>query len=253
MAARITMSLLAMALVVAACQTPTTGPNGHSPTSPVEGTASPTTTTEASTLTVKASDYPENLIAFSRLINYVRFFHPSDEAAETDWALFTLASLEAVEQAGNPDALAALLETQIQSVAPSVRVFPTTNPPSLEAIQPPDNANQAKAWLHRGVGTAEVVSSSRVFSSERIVVSADPVDWPDWFPSPATPLKVDLGSGVSALVPLAVYAVDGVTAPTPVTPGVAWLDAEPPLLAYGDSSRDDRATRCKPNADGKGG
>lgn len=37
----------------------------------------------------------ENLVAFTRLLGYVRHLHPSDEAAATDWNTFAASSLPA--------------------------------------------------------------------------------------------------------------------------------------------------------------
>ena len=38
-----------------------------------------------------------NLRAFTQLLGYVRYFHPSDEAAEADWETFAIAGIRAVE------------------------------------------------------------------------------------------------------------------------------------------------------------
>ena len=43
----------------------------------------------------------ENLVAFTRLLGYVRYFHPSSEAARTDWNEFSISGVRAVESATN--------------------------------------------------------------------------------------------------------------------------------------------------------
>lgn len=65
----------------------------------------------------------ENLVAFTRLLGYVRFFHPSDEAAQTDWGAFAIAGVRAIEGATTPKAEAAALEALFAPVAPTVRVY----------------------------------------------------------------------------------------------------------------------------------
>src|SRR5207249_10266216 len=52
----------------------------------------------------------DNLVAFTKLLGYVRCFHPSDEAAATKWDLFAIDCVPAVEQAKTPAELAAGLE-----------------------------------------------------------------------------------------------------------------------------------------------
>src|SRR5262249_1901287 len=47
-----------------------------------------------------------NLIAFTRLLGYVRHFHPSDEAAATKWDSFAVQGMLSVEDAKTPDELA---------------------------------------------------------------------------------------------------------------------------------------------------
>src|SRR3954447_25290908 len=41
----------------------------------------------------------DNVVAFTRLLGHVRYFHPSDEAAATDWERFALDGLPVVEKA----------------------------------------------------------------------------------------------------------------------------------------------------------
>src|SRR5436190_3990268 len=66
-----------------------------------------------------------NLIAFTRLLGYVRHFHPSDEAAATKWDKFAVQGVLAVESAKDASELARSLEKVFRPIAPTVRVFPT--------------------------------------------------------------------------------------------------------------------------------
>ena len=47
-----------------------------------------------------------NLIAFTKLYGYIRFFHPSDAAAAVKWDDFAIAGLEHIEGAKTADELA---------------------------------------------------------------------------------------------------------------------------------------------------
>ncbi len=73
---------------------------------------------------------PDNLVAFARLLGYVRYFHPSDQAAATDWDRFAIDGVRAVEGAKDPESLARILERLFGPIAPSVRIFPTGKPPA---------------------------------------------------------------------------------------------------------------------------
>ena len=60
---------------------------------------------------------------YLRLLGYVRFFHPSDEAARADWDAFTIAGIAAVE-AADPRNLAETLHRLFAPVAPTLRHRP---------------------------------------------------------------------------------------------------------------------------------
>lgn len=99
----------------------------------------------------------DNLVAFTRLLGYVRYFHPSDEAAAADWEAFARAGVEAVEGAAGPGELAAVLEELFTPLAPTVQVFPSGQElPLPPALAPPQGA-EAKviSWRHYGVGLGD--------------------------------------------------------------------------------------------------
>src|SRR3989442_3654947 len=72
----------------------------------------------------------ENLVAFTRLLGYVRHFHPSDEAAATDWNAFTIAAVDTVESAQSGAALATTLRALFLPIAPTLRI--DTRPVSID-------------------------------------------------------------------------------------------------------------------------
>jgi C-terminal processing protease CtpA/Prc len=200
----------------------------------------------------------DNLIAFARLLGYVRYFHPSDQAAATDWDRFAIDGVRAVEGAKDPDDLARILERIFHPIAPSVRVFPTGKPPAdaqgkdagpgqpagKEAGTEKKGAKRL-AWLHIGVG----LGRSPVYSSQRIDPrSNQPNVKPKLadasLPDPAKPYRADLGGGVSCSVPTAVTADDTGTLPRPDS--AAQANSAPlvtPRPAGFQPSGNDRATR----------
>lgn len=149
----------------------------------------------------------ENITSFVRLLGYVRHFHPSDEAAATDWDAFTTESLRRAENAKNASELAGILESLFRPIAPTVRVYPTGKSLKLAGeLTPPPSQQSLKvvSWQHVGYGHKN--SQAYGYRSERIssdvTTGTAAVDAPD----PRQPFRADLGGGVSCLVPLALYA-----------------------------------------------
>ena len=122
-----------------------------------------------------------NLTALTRLIGYVRFFHPSDQAAglaNTDWNALAMAGVERVEAARNPGELAAALSALFDGIAPTVQVLPF--PPHAAGLS--NTANEADvtghgdavrwlAWRHEGVDLHE---SFNPYTSRRVEVGRAP-------------------------------------------------------------------------------
>src|SRR5262249_39064180 len=97
-----------------------------------------------------------NLTAFARLLGYIGFFHPSDQAAEADWGRLAIDGVRRIEPCEGPEQLASALEAFFRPVAPTVQVFPA-------GVQrkPPDLPEAAKtgglrvvSWRHLGAGLA---------------------------------------------------------------------------------------------------
>jgi C-terminal processing protease CtpA/Prc len=107
----------------------------------------------------------ENLVAFARLFGYVRYFHPSDQAAAADWEKLAFAGVQAAEKAAGPEELARALESFFLPVAPTVRVFANGRKPALPAeLSSPGEAAERITWAHLGVG----LNPASVYKSERI-------------------------------------------------------------------------------------
>ncbi|MGD2218263.1 MAG: hypothetical protein PVJ64_16005, partial [Gemmatimonadales bacterium] len=107
----------------------------------------------------------ENLRAFAKLYGYVRFFHPSDEAAAIDWDRFAVYGAERVATAGSREELRATLEELFLPIAPTVRIYPTGEPPEPLPLVPEDTAGlEVVAWQHFGVG----LSPRSIYRSKRL-------------------------------------------------------------------------------------
>ena len=93
----------------------------------------------------------QNLEAFSRLYGYVRFFHPSDEAAMINWDRFAILGAIRIREVPPTGDLLTAMNRLFMPIAPAVQIYRTGDPPvSLEA---PENASELTpvAWQHLGV------------------------------------------------------------------------------------------------------
>src|SRR5262249_32308056 len=100
----------------------------------------------------------DNLVACTRLLGYIRYFHPADAAAGADWGKVAMESIGACQRAKSPEELAQILQTFFQPLAPTVRVFPTGKsselPKELELAKDDSNLKTV-SWLHFGVGMGD--------------------------------------------------------------------------------------------------
>src|SRR6185436_19862399 len=115
-----------------------------------------------------------NLTALTRLIGYVRFFHPSDQVAglaNADWDALAMAGVERVEAARNPRELAAALSDLFDGIPPTVRVLPFSLPARSAADLSQETGDGGPvrwlAWRHEGANVHAPFSS---YQSERVEV-----------------------------------------------------------------------------------
>jgi len=120
-----------------------------------------------------------NLTALTRLIGYVRFFHPSDQTAglaNADWDALAMAGVERVEAARDPRELAGALSDLFAGIAPTVRVLPfsASAKSAVDLSQDTGSGGAVRflAWYYEGV---DLHTSFTSYSSERVEVGRAPV------------------------------------------------------------------------------
>ena len=117
----------------------------------------------------------QNLIAFTRLLGYVRHFHPSDQAAEADWERLAVEGIARSKRRAVRRNSAHRLQEFVRPVAPTVRVFVsgaiTPLPEELAAC--PERRGRSRrgvgaSWLRRhrhglgnGLGLPEPACSNK--------------------------------------------------------------------------------------------
>ena len=164
-----------------------------------------------------------NLTAFARLYGYVRFFHPSDQAAKTDWETFAIEGVRAAESAASAAELIERLQKSFSPIAPTLRVFAQPPPPTAAALEP---GPEIVRYVHNGVELPTGTMHS-VYKSARERTPATGHSLPPEF-------EAELVPGVRVSMPVALYADPQGTLPH--------IPLPPPPLLY-DRTTGDRATR----------
>ena len=168
----------------------------------------------------------DNLVAFTRLLGYVRFFHPAPEALRVNWDEFAARGVRVAEAAPTADSLAIVLGRLFGPVAPSVTVYREGEPAPLAPSAPSPGAGVVY-WQHLGTGTpsgglATATAMQNIYSSTRVLVPGAAVGAPvvlprgaiaagsptARIPDPARPLQLPLGAGLRVSLPVALYSTE---------------------------------------------
>lgn len=154
----------------------------------------------------------DNLVAFSRLVSVVRFFHPTDSVLATNWDRFTEEGLLRVEDAASPEMLATILRDLFAGMAPTVQVYPAEHPLAPVAAPRPGPSDQAAVvfWEHLGVALPRPPFNNptgNTYGSTLRIVAAPAWKRPADAPEPDSAYVISLEHGVTARVPLALWGV----------------------------------------------
>ncbi len=147
-----------------------------------------------------------NLERFARLLSYVRFFHPSDQAADADWDNVAVDGVRRVAGARDRADFIQELRDVFYPLGPSIRIYAGGSRGMNMRPAAAEHAlhQETITWEHRGIQ----LDDPAWYRSQRIVTNIEAV---------AHPLVVDLGGGVTAIIPLAVYRGPRGTMPRPDT------------------------------------
>lgn len=115
----------------------------------------------------------ENVTAFAKPYGYIRYFHPSDKAAEVNWNQFVIGNVRRVEGANNPSELARKLEAIFRPIAPTVRVYLAGHRARLPRGLLTSRAGQHNVtfWSHFKYGRGDI---SNIYKSNRLIQQVDP-------------------------------------------------------------------------------
>ena len=96
-----------------------------------------------------------NIESFARLYGYVRYFHPSDEAATINWEKFICYGVQEVEQSRNASELIVKLNEIFNPIAPAVQIVADKQARNfnLKSITPVNPSGMKEiVWQHYGMG-----------------------------------------------------------------------------------------------------
>ena len=120
----------------------------------------------------------ENLKTFAKAYGYVKYFHPSDEAAHIDWNSFAIYGAEQIDKCSSQEEVITTLNQLFHPIAPSL-VFSNTKQEFDYQTITPSNLKKYKSiyWQHNGLGigmnnSGETYTSVRVNSKDKTIKSS---------------------------------------------------------------------------------
>jgi C-terminal processing protease CtpA/Prc len=186
-----------------------------------------------------------NLVVFTRLLGYIQYFYPSDEATKVNWEQLAIMGVTSVEGAQSADELVNILRKLFQPYAPTLDMFPTghkCHPLEINNLRPEIQRLYIVHWRHHGYGFLDNQENwlSGYFYSERIYESIPLSEIKTGDISIERPLLENLGGGVSACIPLTIYATQAGTLPNSMS---VKQSSAPYSRQSINQTGDDRSTR----------
>lgn len=111
-----------------------------------------------------AVDEATALASFARLYGYLRFFHPTDAAADTDWDAFAVEGARAVLAVESQGELQRTLEELVAPIGVGVQIYASAAPPPPVALS---GEGSSVAWQHLGYGFGTLHSAYDSLRTER--------------------------------------------------------------------------------------
>jgi hypothetical protein len=152
-----------------------------------------------------------NLKAFTKAYGYVKYFHPSDDAAILDWAKFSSYGAKEIDKCKTSEEVAETLNKLFSPFAPSVKFSVSQNLPEydLKIITPKDTSGyKLTYWQHQGVGVGMMdMKVPGVYKSVRVNrgVKPDGEKIFDYEPEFGTIITKNIGGDIYCQVPLVLY------------------------------------------------
>jgi C-terminal processing protease CtpA/Prc len=108
-----------------------------------------------------------NIVAFCKLYGYVRYFHPSDEAAQIDWDQFAIWGVNKIKDLPENE-LMSCFNAMFNPIAPTVQFSTTAFPSNCKSLSVSSGNHghfKTTSWQHFGVHGSDISSP---YKSNRI-------------------------------------------------------------------------------------
>ena len=113
----------------------------------------------------------DNLRTFAKAYGYVKYFHPSDEASDIDWAKFSMYGTKEIEKCSTSEQVVETLNRLFLPIGPSIRFSVSQKEPiyDLMIITPDDTAGSSFTyWQHEGVSIGIKTNQPFTYKSVRV-------------------------------------------------------------------------------------
>ncbi len=183
-------------------------------------------------LKADTATYRAQQMALAKAMAVVRYYHPSEEAALTNWDTFATAAMMAIEGARNSSEFATVLRGLFHPIAPTMSINGTR-------VLAPVDGTQIVAWQHIGASIDQALEDwyspgTAPFSSGRVFAKTSAV--PPEFPTQKA-FHVEIGAGITLDIPMILGAENGKAIPPgrgPFRPDVTFpLQADNVYARYG--------------------
>lgn len=125
-------------------------------------------------MVVSLQQQKENLVAFTRIYGYIRYFHPSTEAEGIDWERFAVYGVKYVREARDTEELKQKLEELFLPIAPTIQIVE-----QRESFQDPfesytvTNGSTYVAWQHVGHANYNEYDVNEFYKKKKVKFSKD--------------------------------------------------------------------------------
>lgn len=157
----------------------------------------------------------ENQITFAKVYGYVKYFHPSDEAAQLDWNSFSKYGAAQIDKCNSKSDVIQVLETLFEPIAPTI-IFSTSISEFESNLPVPDSTAGFKQtyWQHLGVSIG-MDNKRQPYESRRVNRGNGESD-PQLFkyqPDINECIIKKIGNGIYCQIPIILYCSDDYTFP----------------------------------------
>ncbi len=118
----------------------------------------------------QSKEKTEAFKTFAKAYGYVKYFHPSDEAANIDWNAFAIYGVQQIAHGSSQEELISTLNRLFQPIAPSVKFYNTNVPSEFDLdILRPENLKEYEFtyWQHYGV-SVDMIYKNKPYNSVRV-------------------------------------------------------------------------------------